>query len=286
MQAFAPGRLLSGISALLLVGLLATACTTSQVLEPAALDIPDSPKHAAIVVDGNTGRVIYAYNATAERYPASLTKMMTLYLMFEAMQQGRMSLDTQIPISSNAARRPPSKLGFRAGDSINAESAIMALVVKSANDVATAVAEYLGGTEERFAEMMTAKARALGMNRTRFSNASGLPDDAQVTTAEDMARLGISLRRDFPQYYSYFGKRVFAYRGKTIKGHNKILETIRGANGIKTGYIRASGYNLAASVDQDGKRVIAVVMGGETADSRNAYMEDLVKRYLPKSIQR
>ncbi|WP_157019204.1 D-alanyl-D-alanine carboxypeptidase family protein [Mesorhizobium xinjiangense] len=272
--------------ALILAGLIATACTTSQVLEPAALEVPDSPKHAAIVVDGNTGRVMYAYNATAERYPASLTKMMTLYMMFEAMQQGRMSLHTQIPISAQAARRPPSKIGFRSGDSIDAEAAITALVVKSANDVACAVAEYLGGTEERFAEMMTAKARALGMNRTRFRNASGLPDDAQVTTAEDMARLGISLRRDFPQYYDYFAKRVFAYNGRTIKGHNDILETVRGANGIKTGYIRASGYNLAASVDQDGKRVVAVVMGGKTADSRNAYMEELVRRYLPKSVQR
>ncbi|PSM19742.1 D-alanyl-D-alanine carboxypeptidase [Nitratireductor sp. StC3] len=276
-----------GVFSLCLV-LLVTACSTSETLRTAvpSSTSSSSPKYAAIVVDAQDGRVLFARNADSARYPASLTKMMTLYLLFEAMEQGRVSRDTPIPVSAYAASRPPSKLGLKAGQPVPADIAIRALATKSANDVATAVAEFLGGTEERFAAMMTAKARQLGMVGTVFRNASGLPDSRQRTTARDMAKLGMSLRRRFPAYYPYFSLTSFAYRGKTIRGHNKVLETVRGADGIKTGYTRASGFNLATSVDRDGRRVVAVVMGEKTARARNAHMAELIEAYLPKARSR
>jgi D-alanyl-D-alanine carboxypeptidase len=245
---------------------------------------PTTEKYAAIVVDAKSGKMLYGANSNELRYPASLTKMMTLYMVFEAMDQGRINRTDLIPISRNAAARPPSKLGLKAGQSIPVDTAIRVLVVKSANDVATAVGEFLGGgSEARFAEMMTAKARSLGMTRTTFKNASGLPDPGQVTTATDMARLSILLRRNFPHYYGYFGQTEVTVAGRTIKGHNKAMEMIPGADGLKTGYTRASGFNLATSVNRGGKSVVGVVMGENTAAIRNARMAALMSAYVRKA---
>ena len=242
-----------------------------------------SDKYAAVVVDANTGKVLYERNARDIRYPASLTKMMTLYMMFEAIDQGRLGMETQIPVSAYAAGRPPTKIGFKAGQSIDARSAILALCVRSANDVASAVAEHLGGSEERFAAMMTAKARQLGMRQTTFRNASGLPDEGQRTSAHDMALLSMALRKRFPHHYHYFRNRDFTYNGKLIRGHNDLLGRVPGVDGLKTGYIRASGFNLATSVSRRGKRIVAVVLGGESAKSRNRHMEELIEMYLPRA---
>ncbi|AKI00801.1 D-alanyl-D-alanine carboxypeptidase [Hoeflea sp. IMCC20628] len=269
---------------LMLVALTLSACassgSTEAVLSPVA---PTTEKYAAIVVDVKSGKMLYGANANELRYPASLTKMMTLFLMFEAMDAGRVNRDDLIPISKNASRRPPSKLGLKPGQTIPVDTAIRVLVVKSANDVATAVAEFLGGSEARFAEMMTAKARTLGMSRTTFKNASGLPDSDQVTTATDMARLSIALRRTFPHYYSYFNQREVTVAGRTIKGHNKAMDMIPGADGLKTGYTRASGFNLATSVTRSGKSVVGVVMGENTSAIRNARMAQLMSTYVKKA---
>ena len=241
-----------------------------------------STKYAAIVIDGSNGRVLYQSSAEALRYPASLTKMMTLYLLFEAMQSGRVSRETQIPVSDYARSRPPTKIGFKSGQSIDVELAIMALVTKSANDVAVAVAEYLGGSEDNFATMMTARARQIGMRSTTFRNASGLPNPGQVTTARDMALLGVALRTRFPQYYSYFSVKNFNYRGRTIRGHNELIGGVDGVDGIKTGYTRASGFNVVTSVSRGNRKLVAVVMGGDTARKRNAAMAALIERYIPE----
>ncbi|MDP2120035.1 MAG: D-alanyl-D-alanine carboxypeptidase family protein [Hoeflea sp.] len=272
---------------LILVAGAVSGCATSgsgsieEVVAPVA---PTTEKYAAIVVDAKSGQMLYGANATELRYPASLTKMMTVYMLFEAMDQGRISRTDLIPISPAAAARPPSKLGLKPGQSIPVDTAIRVLVVKSANDVATAVAEFLGGgSEARFAEMMTMKARALGMSRTTFKNASGLPDPGQVTTAADMARLSILLRRNFPHYYGYFGQTEVTIGGTTIKGHNKAMEMIPGADGLKTGYTRASGFNLATSVTQGGKSVVGVVMGEDTAAIRNARMAQLMSMYVKRA---
>ena len=250
--------------------------------QTAAVQPLASEKYAAIVVDAKSGRVLYEKHAQETRYPASLTKMMTLYLLFEAVDSGRISMATPMPVSAYAAGRPPSKLYLKAGQTINAEAAVLALCVKSANDVATVVAEYLGGSEERFAEMMTSKARQLGMGSTTFRNASGLPDDNQRTTARDMAILASALRAKFPHHYHYFKNREFAFAGKTIRGHNELLNK-PGVDGLKTGYIRASGFNVATSAASGGRRVIAVVMGGDSASARNAHMAELIDTYLPRA---
>lgn len=244
-----------------------------------------SDRYAAIVIDANTGKTLFASNADAKRYPASLTKMMTLYMLFEAIQAGRMNKDTRIPVSAYAAARPPTKIGFRPGQSIRAEDAALAMITKSANDVATAVGEYLGGSEERFAQMMTAKARRLGMRNTTFRNASGLPNMAQHSSARDMAILSIALRQHFPNEFSYFSRRSFVFRGQTIRGHNRLLGRVEGVDGIKTGYTNASGYNLASSVSLDGRRLVAVVMGGNTGASRDAHMAQLIRKYLPMTTR-
>jgi D-alanyl-D-alanine carboxypeptidase len=267
---------------LLLIVLLA-GCTTTDTLTVAPPDSFEPSKYAAVVVDANTGQMLYGVNSNDRRYPASLTKMMTLYLLFEAMDQGRVSRDTRIPVSAHAASMPPTKLHFRPGETIDVDSAIRAMVTKSANDVAVAVGEYLGGSEDNFADLMNARARALGMSGTVFRNASGLPDPGQHTTAYDMARLGLALRQRFSQYYYYFSIESFAFRGKLIKGHNKVLDTVAGADGIKTGYIRASGFNIVTSVSQNGRRLLVVVMGGKTAKDRNQRVAELVERYLPEA---
>jgi D-alanyl-D-alanine carboxypeptidase len=265
-------------AAALCLSLAFTGCTTTEVMQP-PLPVSTSSKYAAIVVDAGSGRLLYAENADEPRYPASLTKMMTLYLLFEALESGRVSMAAQIPVSAEAASRPPTRIGFKPGESIDVDSAIRALAVKSANDVAAAVAEYLGGTEAQFAATMTAKARQLGMNATVFRNASGLPDQAQVTTARDMARLSMALRSRFPQYYPYFSAQSFTYRGKVIRGHNDLIGRVAGVDGIKTGYTRASGYNIATSLDNGRRRIVAVVMGEDSAKVRNAHMEQLIARF-------
>ena len=242
-----------------------------------------NPKYAGIVVDAKTGKVLYSEDADSLRYPASLTKMMTLYLTFEALEAGRISLDSRIPISSNAAAEPPSKLGVRAGSSVTVEQGIQALVTRSANDVATALGEFIGGSEARFAQLMTNKARALGMTRTTYRNAHGLPNTAQMTTARDQARLGIALRQHFPQYYGYFSTRTFRFGKQTIGNHNRLLGNVTGVDGIKTGYTRAAGFNLATSAQADGRSIVAVVLGGTSGGARDAQMRKLVAAYLPKA---
>ena len=271
------------IAALFVVAALVAGCsTTSETLNVAAPQAAPE-KYAAIVVDASNGRTLFQAYSTAPRYPASLTKMMTLYLLFEAMQQGRANKATAMPVSANAASQPPSKLGLRRGEQLDVEAAIRALATKSANDVAVVVGEYLGGTEEGFARQMTAKARQLGMTSTTFRNASGLPDPEQRTTARDMAVLGMALRKHFPQHYSYFSATDFTFRGKRVRGHNDLLGRVNGVDGIKTGYIRASGFNIVTSVNADGRKLIVVVMGGDTARKRNDHVEELIVRYLPQA---
>lgn len=260
---------------------LVSACSTTESPEVALTPIAPTPsKYAAIVVDVSTGTALHSAYANDIRYPASLTKMMTLYLLFEALEAGKITRDTPVPFSANAARQPPSKIGVKAGNTISVDTAIRALVVKSGNDCATAVAEFLAGSEAEFARIMTTRARSLGMTRTVFTNASGLPDPAQVTTAADMARLSIALRRNFPQYYGYFSQSKFVLEGREINGHNRALRMIPGADGIKTGYTRASGFNLATSARYNGKTLVGVVMGEDSAKVRDARMQQLLTHYL------
>ncbi|AJY47456.1 D-alanyl-D-alanine carboxypeptidase [Martelella endophytica] len=249
----------------------------------AAVEARADTNDAAIVIDTNTGKVLYSDNPDAPRYPASLTKMMTLYLLFEAMDEGRVSLNTKIPFSKNAAAEPPTKLGIPAGGSITAETAIYALVTRSANDVATALGEYLGGSEDNFARMMTNKAHSLGMTHTTYRNAHGLPNSAQKTTARDQARLGIALRQHFPQYYSYFSTRSFQYGKYSIGNHNHLLGKVKGVDGIKTGYTNASGFNIATSAVVGNRSIVAVVMGGSTAASRDKWVTGLIEKYMSKA---
>lgn len=243
-------------------------------------------KKAAVVIDASTGKTLYSSSADSPRYPASLTKMMTLYLTFEAMSAGRISKDTRVVFSNYASSRPPTKLGVRPGGSITVEQAILGLVTKSANDAATALGELLGGSESNFAKMMTAKARKLGMSSTTFRNASGLPDPGQKTTARDMAILGMSLREHFPKHYSYFSTRSFAFGKSRMANHNKLLGRVQGVDGIKTGYTRASGFNLVSSVKVGDRKIVAVVMGGASGRSRDAEMERLIAAYMPKASSR
>ena len=243
-------------------------------------------RSAAIVIDAKTGKVLYSADANGRRYPASLTKMMTLYLTFEALAKGRISKNTPVPFSAHASAEAPTKLGVRAGGSVPVETAILSIVTKSANDSATALGEMLGGSEDNFARMMTAKARQLGMNGTVFRNANGLPDPGQFTTAHDMAMLGIALREHYPQYYGYFSQRSFLYGRQRINGHNRLLGRIKGVDGIKTGYTRASGYNLVSSVADGDRRLVAVVMGGASGRSRDNQMAALINTYLPRASTR
>ncbi len=242
-----------------------------------------NPKFAAVTVDARNGKLLYSENVDAIRHPASLTKMMTLYVLFEDLKAGKIKLNTPIRISARAASMAPSKLGVRPGKSITVETAIRALVVKSANDVAAAVAENLGGTESAFAKRMTRTARAIGMSKSTFVNASGLPNPAQITTARDMATLGLRLMRDFPQYYPYFRTQSFVFNGRTIRGHNRLLGKFEGTDGIKTGYINASGFNLVTSVKRGDKRLVGVVLGGTSGGSRDAYMKTMLSRFFGKA---
>ncbi|MER9306713.1 D-alanyl-D-alanine carboxypeptidase family protein [Mesorhizobium sp. M0496] len=276
--------LIQRVFAILGLLLLLAGCTT--VTPPdAVLAVPAPPqKYAAIVIDARTGKQLFEVSSTAQRYPASLTKMMTLYLLFEALDSGRLTKQTQIPVSDHAASQPPTKMRFRRGESIDVDSAIRAIVVKSANDVAVAVGEYLGGSEDQFAAMMTSKARQLGMTSTSFRNASGLPDDGQMTTARDMAVLGMALHQRFPQQFHYFSESDFMFRGRLVRGHNDMLGRVRGVDGIKTGYIRASGFNIVTSYNADGRNLIVVVMGADSARQRNDHVEALIQRSLSPTM--
>lgn len=239
-------------------------------------------KYASYVIDADTGEVLHGLNENTRNYPASLTKMMTLYLVFERLREKKWSMATRLKVSRQASYQPPSKLGLKNGETISVKDAILALVTKSANDVATVVAENISVRERSFALKMTAKARSLGMSSTTFRNASGLPHRAQLSTARDMAILARALLRDFPEYYYLFSTKQFAFRDRTYKNHNKLLETFPGADGFKTGYIRASGYNLVASATRDGRRIIGVVFGGRTSRHRNTHMADLLNKGFEK----
>ncbi|MCB1556154.1 MAG: D-alanyl-D-alanine carboxypeptidase, partial [Alphaproteobacteria bacterium] len=235
-----------------------------------------NPRYASIVMDADTGMILSERYADKQVHPASLAKMMTLVLTFDAIAQGRLALNDRIVISRHAASMVPSKLDLAPGETIRVEDAIYALVTKSANDVAVALAEAIGGTETRFARQMTARAWAIGMNNTRFRNASGLHDRYQVTTARDMAKLARYILNEYPDYYPYFGTRHFSYQGKDYENHNRLLGRYTGMDGSKTGYIQASGFNLVASARRDGHRIVGVVFGGRTAKSRNAHMVALL----------
>lgn len=240
-------------------------------------------KYAAFVYDVNAGKVLFARNADTYRYPASLTKMMTLYMVFDAIDAGKLTLSTRMKVSHRAASMPPSKLYLKKGSSIRVKDAILALVTKSANDVAVVIAEHIGGTEANFAQMMTRKARSIGMTRTTFANASGLPNNKQRSTARDMARLGLSLRESHPKSFRYFETRSFQYAGRTYRNHNRLLGRVGGVNGIKTGYIRAAGFNLVTNVEKDDRHLVAVVLGGTTGRARDAHMATLIQRHMKKA---
>jgi len=240
-------------------------------------------RYSGIVWDITSGKVLYSDAADQLRYPASLTKMMTLYVLFEDLEKGRVTLKTPLRVSSHAAAQVPTKLGLKAGETIPVEAAIKALVTRSANDAAVVIAENLAGSETAFAERMTRTAHELGMTSTQFRNASGLPHPKQVTTARDMMKLGTALQVRFPRYYAYFKTRSFTYKGRTYKSHNHLVGRINGVDGIKTGYIRASGFNLVTSVRRGGRKIVAVVLGGRTAKSRDKHMASLIGRYLPKA---
>jgi D-alanyl-D-alanine carboxypeptidase len=239
--------------------------------------------YADIVVDANSGNVLHETNADARRHPASLTKIMTLYLLFEQLEAGKLKLDSQLKVSKEAASQVPTKLGLKSGSTIAVEDAIKGMVTRSANDVAVVVAEAIGGDEDEFAKLMTRKARALGMTRTLYKNASGLPDDDQVTTARDQATLGRAIQERFPRYYKYFSTRSFTFRGQSIGNHNRLLGRVEGVDGIKTGYISASGFNLVTSVHRGNRYIVSVVMGGSSAGSRDARMRELISDKIARA---
>jgi D-alanyl-D-alanine carboxypeptidase len=242
-----------------------------------------NPPFASIVVDANTGAVLQSTYADSRRHPASLAKIMTLYLLFERIEAGAIKLDSELPVSAHAASQPPTKLGLKPGETIEVDDAIKSLVTKSANDIAVVIAEAIGGTETAFARMMTEKARALGMRRTTYTNASGLPDSDQITTARDQALLGRAIQERFPDYYEYFSTRSFAFNGRHFKNHNRLLGRVGGVDGIKTGYTRDSGFNLTTSMHQGKRHVVAVVMGGRSAARRDAHMRMLLAKHIAKA---
>ncbi len=242
-----------------------------------------NPPYAAMVVDAKTGRTLHAVNEDALRHPASITKVMTLYMLFEQMERGRFRMNSELRVSSYAASRPPSKIGVRAGETIEVEDAIKALITKSANDVAVVVAENIAGDEETFAEQMTRRARQLGMSRTTFRNASGLPDAEQVTTARDLTILARAIQERFPRHYGLFQTRSFEYAGRAHRNHNKLLGRVEGVDGIKTGYTRASGFNLMTSAKADGRHIVSIVLGGRSGRVRDNIMAGLVVAHLPRA---
>mgnify|MGYP002152654362 CR=1 FL=1 len=255
-----------------LAALLAAAMVIAAMMAPAQA----RSRYAELVVDGTSGRVFHGRNADARKHPASLTKIMTLYLLFEALDEGKLRLDQKLKASRRAAGQPATKLGLRRGETITVRKAILALVTKSANDVATVVAEAISGSDRKFARTMTRRAQDLGMSRTTFRNASGLPNRGQLSTARDMARLAMAIRRDFPDYFKFFSRTSFTFRGKTYVGHNNLVGSFRGVDGIKTGYIHASGFNLVTSASRDEGRLVGVLFGGRSAKSRDKRMRKLL----------
>ncbi len=243
-----------------------------------------APPYAAMVVDVKSGRTLHAVSEDAPRIPASLTKVMTLYLLFEQLERGRFTMNSELKVSANAARQAPSKIGFRPGETIEVRDAILALITKSANDVAMAVAENVAGSEEEFAQMMTSRARSLGMSRTSFYNPHGLPHNPpNITTARDLTILARAIQERFPRYYPMFSTRVFNYAGGAYRNHNKLLGRVEGVDGIKTGYTNASGFNLMTSAKADGRQIVSIVLGGRSGASRDKIMADLVAENLPRA---
>jgi len=260
------------------LGLMTLAITAAPLNQAAAATwATTDAKYAAVVMDASNGEILYAKNADAQRYPASITKIMTLYLTFEALSSGRLKPDDRVPVSRHAASMQPSKLGVPAGGSVSVDEAMRAVAVISANDMAVALAEKIGGDEAKFTALMTLRAQELGMNNTRYVNANGLPDPRQVSTAHDIAILSRSVMRDFPQYYGYFSLKSFTYDGRTVINHNHLLDNMPGVDGLKTGFINASGFNLSASAVRDNHRLITVVLGGNTAAGRDAHVRDLME---------
>jgi D-alanyl-D-alanine carboxypeptidase len=248
---------------------------------PRAIHGPNyHPPYAAIVVDDKSGLVLHEASADEPRHPASLTKIMTLYLLFEQLEAGKLKLDTPLPVTRKASLQNPTKLGLKADQTIKVEDAILGLVTKSANDAAVVVAESSAGSEEEFAARMTLKARALGMSGTTYVNASGLPAEAQITTARDQALLGRAIQHRFPVYYQYFATPSFRYKGAEMRNHNNLLGRVKGVDGIKTGYTVASGYNLTSSVRRDEKHIVAVVLGGTSNGARDARMRQLIEEHI------
>src|SRR5476649_1133642 len=242
-----------------------------------------NPAFSSIIVDGNSGATLSANNPDASRHPASLTKIMTLYLLFERLDAGKMKLDTEMDVSEHASDQAPTKLDLRPGQTIHVEDAIKGLVTRSANDAAVVIAEAIAGDEGDFAKLMTHKARALGMTRTVYRNASGLPDDDQVTTARDQTTLGRAIQDRFPRYYRYFSTSAFNYHGHSIRNHNKLLGSVEGVDGIKTGYTRASGFNLVTSMRRGNRHLVGVVLGGRSGGSRDTIMRGLLAENLEKA---
>ncbi|WP_292171734.1 serine hydrolase [Brevundimonas sp.] len=266
--------------ALIRRGLLSLALIAGLAFTPAATppvaQSGDNSRYAAIVVDAETGEVLFARNADARRYPASITKLMTLYLAFESLSKGDVKLTDTLTISIRAASEPPSKLGLAAGQTISLDNAMRATAVRSANDMAMAIAEHVGGSNDRFAARMTQKARELGMTQTVYVNPNGLPDSRQITSARDLSILARAIMRDYPQYYAYLGQHDWAYNGRDYRNTNGLLHTGNGYDGLKTGYINASGFNLAASAVRGDKRLITIVLGGRSTASRNAHVAALM----------
>ena len=283
---FMSTRLLRAGAALLVLtmagtGIADAAAKKKKVTQkkPAVAQVVDTRwqrGYADIVIDANTGRILHEDNADGLRHPASLTKVMTLYILFEQLEARKLRLDSRLPVSAYASRQPPTKLGLKPGSSISVEDAIQALITRSANDAAVVIAEAIAGDADTFAALMTRRARQLGMSRTTFRNPNGLPNPQQVTTARDLATLGRAIQERFPRYYEYFSTRVFTYQGVPIRNHNRMLGRIEGVDGIKTGYTNASGFNLLTSVKRDGRYVIAVVLGGASGASRDNRMAQLV----------
>src|SRR2546423_11133302 len=245
-----------------------------------------SPSFASIIVDGNSGATLQSSTPDASRHPASLTKIMTLYLLFERLEAGKMKLDTEMDVSERASDQAPTKLGLKPGQKLKVEDAIKGLVTRSANDAAVVIAEAIAGDEDEFARQMTRKARALGMTKTVYRNASGLPNDEQITTARDQATLGRAIQDRFPRYYRYFATTSFAYRGQSIRNHNRLLGNVEGVDGIKTGYTRASGFNLVSSMRRGNRHLVGVVLGGRSGGSRDATMRNLLAEHLPKAASK
>ena len=245
---------------------------------------PDyQPPYADIVVDDNSGQVLHETNSDSPRHPASLTKIMTLYVLFEQLQAKKLGLDSRLQVSAHASAQAPTKLGLKPNDMIRVEDAIKGIVTRSANDAAVVIAEAIAGSEREFAALMTGKAQTLGMANTVYVNASGLPADAQITTAREQALLGRAIQERFPEYYRYFALPSFQYRGMSISNHNALLRQMEGVDGIKTGYTEASGYNLVSSVRREGRHLVAVVLGGRSTGTRDSRMRQLIEDYIRRA---